>query len=435
MNQPKFKVKQPQRTPSKHFLELEKRVTEAEKMLKYDTNQSDVKQLRYEDKISKRSTHKMCKNNNKDKSIKSVKLLKAQNKGKICSNNTNTLPLVNGNNEIKQPLQTPPKRIKLKKQLREENTILKHRSIKGFDKKDKNIKSVKLLKTQNEIKCSNNTNTFVNGHNQRLVDTKNIDIVCSYEEVVLIHSDKEESQKPRDGLRRVEIINLDEDMQNDCEVFNDNFESSTCTENKNRKSNKQIESSVILIENDDPIIISDGEDAVQLISMTEKPKCSPLKNKKPCSLKTHLNKSYNSASANRRITPTNYINHKAKSSIIHKLSQNITIMPANVNIPKGIEVTMVKTPQTRLDYNFNSVKKKSNGHSSDNPSTINVECELISKPDLNGEVKFYVRLPNGNEHPGPNELINQYLKQHNNQLPDYWLVPLPVEVAKQYGFN
>jgi len=412
-------------------------------MLKYDTNQSDVKQLRYEDKISKRSTHKICKTNCEDKSIKSVKLPKTQNEEKICSNNTNTLPLVNGNNKVKQPLQTPPKRIKLDKKLKEEITILKHGSIKGFDNKDKNIKPFKLLKTQNEIKYSNNTNTFVNGHNQRLVGTKNIDTVCSYEEVVLIHSDKEESQKPSDSLRRVEIINLDEDMPNDCEMFNDNFESSTCTENKNRKFNKQknfkrIESSVISIDDDEPTIISDDEDAVQFISMTQKPKCLPLKNNKLGSLKTHLNKSYNSVSENSRITPTNYVNHKAKSSIIDNLSQNVTIMPANINIPKGIEVTMVKTPQIKIDSSFNSVKRKStmsNGHPSANPSIINVKCELHSKPNLNGEVKFYVRLPNGEEHPGPNELINQYLKQHNNQLPDYWLVPLPIEVAKQYGFN
>eukprot|EP00102_Acyrthosiphon_pisum_P021466 XP_016658676.1 PREDICTED: uncharacterized protein LOC100574881 [Acyrthosiphon pisum] len=516
MNQPKFKVKQPQRTPSKLFLELEKRVTKAGKMLKYDTNQSDVKQLGYEDKISKRSTHKMCKTNSKDKNIKSFKLLKTQNEGKICSNNTNTLPLVDGNNKVKQPLQTPNKRIRLQKQLREENTTLKHGSIKGFDRKDKNIKSFellkiqnegkicsnntntlplvngnnkdkqplqtppkrirlqkqlreenttlkqgsikgfdrkdnniqsfKLLKTLNEIQCSNNTNTFDNGHNQRLVGTKNIDFVCSYKEVALIHSDKEESQKPPGGLRRVEIINLDGDMQNDREVFNDNFESLTCTGKKNKKPNKQmnykqIESSVISIEDDDPTIISDGEDAVQFISMTKKLKRSPLNNNKHCSLKTHLNKSYNSVSANKQITPTDYINHRETTSIIEKLSKNVTIMPANVNIPKGIEVIMVKTPPTRIDSNFNSVKRKStmsNDHPPDNPSTINVKCELISKPDLNGEVKFCVRLPNGKEHPGPNELnnlINKYLKQHNNQLPDYWLVPLPVEVAKQYGFN
>ncbi|CAI6351637.1 unnamed protein product [Macrosiphum euphorbiae] len=445
MNQSKFKVKKPKQTPSNFFLELEERGKKAGKMLKYDTNQSDVKQ--YEDKISKRSTPKMCKTNNKDKSIKSVKLLKTQNEWKICSSNTNnnqvTLPLANDNNKVKQPLQTPPKRFKLDKQLREENTILKNGPIKGMDKKDKKIKSFKLLKTQNKIKCSNNTNTFVNGHNEILVGTKNIETVCSNEEVVLIDSDKEESQKPYDGLRQVKIINLDEYMQNDCEVFNDNFESSTCTENKNRKSNKQknhkqIESSVISIEDDSSTIISDEEDAVQFISMNEIPKCSPLKKNKLGSLKTHLNKSYNSVSANRQIIPTNYINHKAKSSIIDKLSQNVTIMPANVIIPKGIEVTMVKTPQTSIDSNFNLVKRKStmsNGHPPDNPSTINVKCELISKPDLNGEVTFYVRLPNGEEHVGPNELINQYLKEHNNQLPDYWLVTLPVEVAKQYGFN
>jgi len=47
MNRPKKKVKQPLQTPSKLFLELEKRVSEANKMLKDDTskllvnNQSD----------------------------------------------------------------------------------------------------------------------------------------------------------------------------------------------------------------------------------------------------------------------------------------------------------------------------------------------------------------------------------------------------------
>jgi len=41
MNQPKKKVKQPLQTPSKLFLELEKRVSEANKMLKDDINQND----------------------------------------------------------------------------------------------------------------------------------------------------------------------------------------------------------------------------------------------------------------------------------------------------------------------------------------------------------------------------------------------------------
>ncbi|KAL4119024.1 hypothetical protein QTP88_011897 [Uroleucon formosanum] len=517
MNQPKLKVKQPQQTPSKLFLELEKRVSEAGKMLKYDANQSDVKQvkqLRNEDKFSKHSTHKMCKINEKDKSIKSyilpkiqnevkirsndtnilplvndnfkvktsqqtpikhiklekqlreentilkhrsikafnekdkyiksVKLPKIQNEVKIRSNNTNILPLINDNFKVKRSQQTPIKRIKLEKQLKEESTISKHRSIKVFDKKDKCIKSINSLKTQNKVKYINNPNTFVYGHNQRLVHS-NVDIDCNYEKVILIDNNKEKSQKSPGDLRRVEIINLDEDnMQNDCEIFNDNFELSlsTCTKNKSGKSNKQnnykqIESAVISIE-DDQIVISDDEDAVQFVSMTEKPKCSPSKTNKLCSLKTNLNKSNNSVSINRPIIPTNCIKHTAKSSIIHQLSPNITIMPANVNIPKGIKVTLVKTPQLRIDSNFNSIKRKSamlNGHPPDNPSTINVKCELISKSNLNGEVKFFVRLPNGKEHPGPNELINQYLKLHNNQLPDYWLVPLPVEVAKQYGFN
>ncbi|XP_029342053.1 uncharacterized protein KIAA2026-like [Acyrthosiphon pisum] len=205
INQPKFKVKQPQQTPSKLLLELEKRVTEAGKMLKYDTNQSDVKQLRYEDKISKR-THKMCKTNSKDKSIKSVKLLKTQNEGKICSNNTNTLPLVKGNNKDKQPLQTAPKHIKLQKQLREENTTLKSRSIKGFDRKDKNIKAFELLKTQNEGKiCSNNTNTLplVKGNNkdkQPLQTPKHIRLQKQLREenTTLIHGSLSDSTDSKD---------------------------------------------------------------------------------------------------------------------------------------------------------------------------------------------------------------------------------------------
>lgn len=348
-------------------------------------------------------------------------------------------------NKVKQLLKTPSKLVELEKQLSEKDKISKHSTNKvfGTNNKNKSMKSVELPKTQNEVKI-NTTDTLVNGHNKRLVDTNYIDNVRSCEEVVLIDSDKEENEKSPSDLQQVEIINLDDDMQNDIEILNDNFETtiSTCTENNRKTSEqdnyKQIESAIISIEDDDQIIISDDEDDVQFISMTVKPKSTPSNINKPCSLKTNLNKSYNSVSAKRQRTPTNYIKHQATSSIIHKLSQNVTIMPANVHVPKGIEVTMVKTPQRRIDSHFNSIKRRpimGNGHLSNNPSTINVKCEIISKPNINGEVKFYIRLPNGKEHPGPNELINQYLKQHNNQLPDYWLVPLPIEVAKKYGIN
>lgn len=349
-------------------------------------------------------------------------------------------------NKVKPLQRTSSKLVELEKQLREKDKISKKKTkVLSTNKKDKSIKSVESLKIETVVKCTDNTNTFVNSHNKRLVNTNNIDS-GECEEVVLIDSDKEENEKTTDGLKQVDIINLDEeDMQNDCEILNDNFETSisSCTENIIKKTNdqdnyKKIEDDVISIE-DDQIIISDDEDDIQFVSMTVKPKGSPLNNNnKPRSLKTNLNKSHNSVSANRQVMSTNYTKSQSTSSIIHNISQNVTIMPANVHLPKGIEVTMVKTPRRRIDSHFNSIKRRStvsNGRLPDNPSIINVKCEVISKPNLNGEVSFYIRLPNGKEQPGPNELINQYLKQHNNQLPDYWLVPLSVEVAKQYGIN
>jgi len=345
-------------------------------------------------------------------------------------------------NKVKPLQRTSSKLVELEKQIREKDKISKKKTkVLSTNKIDKSVES---LKVQTVVKFTDNTNTFVNSHNKRLVNTNNIDSV-ECEEVVLIDSDKEENDKITDGLKQVDIINLDEeDMQNDCEILNDNFETSisTCAENNIKKTNdqdnyKKIEDEVISIE-DDQIIISDDEDDIQFVSMTVKPKSSPLNNNKPRSLKTNLNKSHNFVFANRQAMSTNHTISQSTSSIIHNLSQNVTIMPANVHLPKGIEVTMVKTPRRRIDSHFNSIKRRStvsNGRLPDNPSTINVKCEVISKPNLNGEVNFYIRLPNGKEQPGPNELINQYLKQHNNQLPDYWLVPLPVEVAKQYGIN
>ncbi|XP_022163146.1 uncharacterized protein LOC111028718 [Myzus persicae] len=482
MNRPKNKVKQSLQTSSK-LLELEKQLLEEGKISKYDTNNLlDANQN--DDEYIGQSKTLVCSKNKDDISLLEGKESKpivqdlAQNNEVILQKRRRKLvvrqdfesdkyyeseeyfseldtksisdftdsedewgAMNQPKNKVKQPLRTSSKLVELEKQLREKDKISKHNTkLFGTNKKDKSIKSVELLQTQNEVNSSNNINTFVNGHNKRLVNINIIDNVPSCEEVVLIDSDKEENDKPPDGLKRGEIINLDDDMQDDCEILNDNFETSisTCTENKIRKFNeqdRQIESAVITLEDDDQIIISDDEDDVQFVSMTVKPKSSPLNVNKPRSLKTNLDKSLNPDSSNRQITPTNYSKYQATSSIIHKLSQNVTIMPANVHVPKGIEVTMVKTPQRRIDSHFNSIKRRSNGHLPNNPSTVNVKCEVISKQNLNGEVKFYIRLPNGKEHPGPNELINQYLKQHNNQLPDYWLVPLPVEVAKQYGIN
>ncbi|CAH1726664.1 unnamed protein product [Aphis gossypii] len=486
INQPKNKVKQPLQTHSK-LLELEKRLCEEGEMPNHniknllDTYQSDeynehnkklvcsknknnkslleekdskpiIKAPSKEISLQKRSSKLVVrKNDETDKYYGSEEYNMSENDVESMSDfidSEDEWGAINqSKNKVKQTLQTP-KLAESEKLLRVEDKVPKHSKIKVFDtnKKDKSIKSVELLETQNKVKCiNNNTNKIVKDHNKRLINSKNIVNNCNYEEVVLIDSDKEENEKPPDSLKPVEIINLDEDMQNDCEIINDDSETSISTrstENKNSITNeqdnyKQIESAVISIE-DEQIIISDDEDDVQFLSMTVTHKSSPSKIKNPCNSKTNLNKSYNSISTNRQITPTNHNIPQVTSSIIQKLSHNVTIMPANVHVPKGIEVTMVKTPPKKINSHFNSVKRRSdlsNGYLPSNPSIINVKCEIISKPDLNGEVKFYIRLPNGKEHPGPNELINQYLKQHNNQLPDYWLVPLPVEVAKQYGIS
>ncbi|VVC30034.1 Bromodomain [Cinara cedri] len=127
---------------------------------------------------------------------------------------------------------------------------------------------------------------------------------------------------------------------------------------------------------------------------------------------------------------------RISSTTIPSFSPNISIMPANVHLPKGIEVSIVKGPQPKINSHFNTTKRpatiRSNGFTKNNPSVVNVECRVISKPNLNGEVMFYVKLPNGELHPVSHELINEYLRNHNNSLPDYWIVPLPVEVAKHF---
>lgn len=338
-------------------------------------------------------------------------------------------------NKVKQPLQTP-KLAESKKLLRVEDNAPKCSKIKVVDTNKKDInKSVELLKTSNKKNCNNNTNTIVNhNHNTRLINSKNIANVWSKEKVVLVDSNEEENKKPPVSLIPIETITLDEDMQNDCEIIYDDLETSisTCTENKNSKTNEQKKSAVISIEDDDQINISD-EDDVQFIKIVTH-KSSPSKIKNHCNFKTNLNKSDNSQ--NRRITPNNNFKSQTILSITQNLSHEVTITPLNIHVPKAIEVTMVKTPQKTINFHSNSAKGMSalsNSHLPNNSSIINVKCKVIPKSDLNGEVEVYVRLPNGKEHPVPNDLINQYLKEHNNQLPDYWLVPLPVEIAKKHG--
>uniref|UniRef100_A0A2S2P1Y7 Uncharacterized protein n=1 Tax=Schizaphis graminum TaxID=13262 RepID=A0A2S2P1Y7_SCHGA len=333
-NQPKNKVKQPLQAPSK-LLELEKRLCEEGKMPNYniknllDSNQNDeyielnnkllvekdsspIIKAQNNEIISQKRTRKLVARQyfETDKYYESEEYFTENDVKSISdfSDSEDEWGAINQpKSKVKQSLQTPSKLAELEKRLRVEEKVPKRSKVFNTNKEDKSIKSIKLLNSQNKVKQSNNTNKIVNDLNKRLVNSKNIDYICSNEEVVLIDSDKEENEKPPDSLKPVEIINLDEDMQNDCEILNDDLEISisTCTENKNSKTNErdnyeQIESAVIPIENNDQIIISDDEDDVQFISMTVTHKSSPSKIKKPCNFKTNLNKSYDSAFTNRQ---------------------------------------------------------------------------------------------------------------------------------------
>lgn len=189
---------------------------------------------------------------------------------------------------------------------------------------------------------------------------------------------------------------------------------------------------------DDQIVISDDEDDVQFVSITQNPKTLPVKITNTQSLNKNWNKPNNLLVKNRQKATNNNSNRQTAFTSIPKHTPNISIMPANIHVPKDIEVTLTKRPQTTIFSHFKTAKRQipiSNGKNTINDSIVNVECKVISKLNLNGEVKFYVKLPNGALHPVSDELINQYLKNNNNRLPDYWIVPLEIEVAKQYGFT
>lgn len=292
-----------------------------------------------------------------------------------------------------------------------------------------------------------------------------------------------------DILKDVDIVTIDDDKLDDCtiirddnsseEIINDtNEQHDHCTKSHPTKLNLKNNAEIISIEDndddDDKIVISDDDD-IQIVSITPRtPNTSviprtpntpitprnqntlinprtqnayitltprvqnlPVKINRSYSLNNNFNKSLSSTSGIKRMAITNFTKKQAVSTSIPKLSPDISIMPANVHLPKGIEVTMIKKPQTTIPSHFNSIKRstsKSTDLQSNNPSVVNVKCKIMSEPNSKGEVTFYVSLPNGNKHIVSDELMNQYLKEHNNRLPDYWLVPLPIEVAKTYGF-
>lgn len=412
-------------------------------------------------------------------------------------------------NIVKTPVQAQSKLAELENRLIKEDKFPKyfHRNNASiFDSKDNSLDFDKLNKNENgkekkltdenhkekKVRRKDSTDLLtvpsVNGISEKLVDlthnddTNNEIEVSSDEEVVSIDIEKEESntsitcQKPKffdnddkstnkqpdvknienDDLRNVDIVVLDDDNLDSCDIMINNspvsiisnssveevketIEQDDSTKNKSVELNLNKNNEVISIEDDDDkIVISDDDDDVQFISTTLKPQVSSIKIGRPYTLNNNLNKSFNPISRNKQLANTYGHKRQVASTSLPKLSPNISIMPANVHVPKGIEVTMVKKPQTTMPSHFNVTKRstiRSNTHLTKNSSFVNVECKVVSKPNFNGEVKFYVSLPNGNLHPVSNELVNQYLNEHNNRLPDYWLVPLPIEVAKQYGFN
>ncbi|XP_050440947.1 uncharacterized protein LOC126845937 isoform X2 [Adelges cooleyi] len=230
------------------------------------------------------------------------------------------------------------------------------------------------------------------------------------------------------NLKDNEVIALDDENSND----------SITVKPANETNN------VIVIEDeDDKIVISDDEeeDDVQFVSVTTNtiatlPKISSVMSNRNIS-QTPPRRSPVVINRNRR-----QVQQASNGVSVPRLSPNVTVMPANVSLPKGIQVSVVRKPQSTIPSHFNMTKRHSttnrgvNGHTTtnNNSSHVNVKCKVISKPNYNGEVKFYVSLPNGNHHPVSDELINQYLREHNNRLPDYWLVPLSRDVAKQYGY-
>lgn len=399
---------------------------------------------------------------------------------------------INQPKKTKQPVKVPSKLIELENQLKEKGQLPKNsaNNESNFKNEEEN-ESINEKQNEEFVNCNK---PFVNGCSEKVVSPENInsiknnfDVTNDEKLIIIIENDKknplarkklkyEENEKSMDEqpsvkkrksdvINDTEIVALDDDSDelSDCNNLSEidtsdvlNSDTSTekivkaneqdSTKSNPDKSNLKNNIEVISIDDDDvggdeQIIISDDDDDddVQIVSITPVNKKLPVKIAGTFSLNNGLNRSNNSVFRNRQQMVTNNLTRRQVTPTgIPKLSPNISIMPANVHLPKGIEVTMVKRPQNTISSHFNTTKRlvnRSNGNVTNKSSVVNVECRVISKPNVNGEVKFYVNLPNGNLHPVSDELMNQYLKEHNNRLPDYWMVPLPADVAKQYGFN
>ncbi|XP_050521246.1 uncharacterized protein LOC126894346 isoform X2 [Daktulosphaira vitifoliae] len=318
------------------------------------------------------------------------------------------------NNKSKQLTQAPSKIVELEKRLREESKIPKKRQKNNYIFND--IADSNALDLPDDIKCVNDTLSNNNILECKQVKESNESLNSLNKNIILHDKSKILESKP---LNSVEVITLDDDNSNSCDY--------TDTKTKNSTETNDI---ISIQDDDDQIIISDDEDDIQIVSVTPKLLKTPTRD-------TNFKRNNSYVTTNKSLT-TYRKRNQAITTNLPKLPPNVSIIPANVHLPKDIQVTVVKKQQTTIASHFNATKRysstKANGFLSNSSREVNVKCKVISKSNFKGEVKFYVSLPNGNHHPVSDELINQYLKEHNNRLPDYWLVPLPIEVAKQYGF-
>lgn len=441
MNQPKNKAKQVVQTPSK-LVELEKRLKEDVKLPKHRKKNSincNINNNFFE--VENESiSNEQKKKETIDKKVSKIESFVSKNKrtkikqNYVCISNT----FYNDCNEKSvSPIN--------KTMVKEEIEISSNEEVLSYNSDKEDIISLDDKK-ENFMFIKNENKTLLTCKKQKFDDVNN-ECKDLQPDSKKIKIDVEKNQ---------EIVTIDDDkLDDDGNLWKVN--SKTITSNNSVKEiikiseqgdsakSKSTEANlkkfdIISIEDDDDeqIVISDDEDDVQIISITPKPQKLPVKINKSYSLNNNWNKPNNLVSRNRQMVTNNSSNRQIACTSVPKLSPNISIMPANVHVPKGIEVTVVKRPQSTISSHFKSTKRhipSSNAHKMNNSSVVNVECKVISKPNLNGEVKFYVSLPNGTLHPVSDELMNQYLKEHNNRLPDYWIVPLSVEVAKQYGFN
>lgn len=420
-NRPKKKAKLAVQTPSK-LVELEKRLNEENKLLKHTKKK--------ENSCSK--TNELFEIENETLDLEQNKTNQTQNNILLINDCCNKLVDTKSVDTVNSEIEVSSDEDILLIDSDQDKVI-----IIDCEEQEKVMPIIKKKnETEIEIECQKQ-NVVKNNSCLNMSDTKQIIDVSQSIEIIPMNniSKLNDCETPKKG--NLESLTINNSVKN---LVSTNKHDSIIS--KSAKSNLTLNNEVISIDDDDDndkrsteIIISDDDDDVQIVSVFSKPCILPEKVNRSYSSNSNFIKSPNPKS--RQIITKSCFSNKTSSTIIPKLSSNISIMPANVHVPKGIEVTMVKRPQSTIPSHFNAVKRptaRCNGSNKSN-SVVNVECKVISKPDLNGEVKFYINLPNGKLHPVSDILMNQYLKEHNNRLPDYWMVPLPVEVAKQYGFN